>query len=129
MFARRVLPRRIILVRHGESEGNVDESMYCRVPDPKISLTDTVRSPPRLLLFCRRGTLVRYVERVGSHMLDSTRRAASRLAVGTALPYSVSLSISVGRRRRRAEGSGGWGLWADVLARRARRRHSRRGRS
>jgi len=28
-------------VRHGESEGNVDESMYCRVPDPKISLTDT----------------------------------------------------------------------------------------
>ncbi|ESW30512.1 hypothetical protein PHAVU_002G158900 [Phaseolus vulgaris] len=32
-------PRRIILVRHGESEGNVDESVYTRIPDPKISLT------------------------------------------------------------------------------------------
>ncbi|KAE9612887.1 hypothetical protein Lal_00027527 [Lupinus albus] len=26
-------PRRIILVRHGESEGNVDESLYTRVAD------------------------------------------------------------------------------------------------
>ncbi|XP_030474950.2 phosphoglycerate mutase-like protein AT74H isoform X2 [Syzygium oleosum] len=33
-------PRRIILVRHGQSEGNVDESVYTRVADPKISLTD-----------------------------------------------------------------------------------------
>lgn len=33
-------PRRIILVRHGESEGNVDESVYTRVPDPKIGLTN-----------------------------------------------------------------------------------------
>ncbi|CAL9153224.1 unnamed protein product [Musa hybrid cultivar] len=32
-------PRRIILVRHGQSEGNVDESVYTRVPDPKIGLT------------------------------------------------------------------------------------------
>ncbi|OMO79570.1 Histidine phosphatase superfamily, clade-1 [Corchorus capsularis] len=32
-------PRRIILVRHGQSEGNVDESVYTRVADPKISLT------------------------------------------------------------------------------------------
>ncbi|XP_027361043.1 phosphoglycerate mutase-like protein AT74H [Abrus precatorius] len=33
-------PRRIILVRHGESQGNVDESVYTRIPDPKIALTD-----------------------------------------------------------------------------------------
>ena len=33
-------PRRIILVRHGESEGNVDESAYTRTADPKISLTN-----------------------------------------------------------------------------------------
>ncbi|EEF51229.1 phosphoglycerate mutase, putative [Ricinus communis] len=33
-------PRRIILVRHGESEGNVDESVYTRVADPKIGLTE-----------------------------------------------------------------------------------------
>ncbi|KAL9680571.1 hypothetical protein QQ045_018452 [Rhodiola kirilowii] len=33
-------PRRIILVRHGESEGNVDEIAYTKVPDPKIALTE-----------------------------------------------------------------------------------------
>ncbi|KAL6177294.1 hypothetical protein ACLB2K_048820 [Fragaria x ananassa] len=33
-------PRRIILVRHGQSEGNVDESVYTRVSDPKIRLTE-----------------------------------------------------------------------------------------
>ncbi|KAI8569650.1 hypothetical protein RHMOL_Rhmol02G0293600 [Rhododendron molle] len=33
-------PRRIILVRHGQSEGNVDEGVYTRVADPKIGLTD-----------------------------------------------------------------------------------------
>ncbi|CAN6202837.1 unnamed protein product [Urochloa humidicola] len=32
-------PRRIVLVRHGESEGNVDEAAYSRVPDPRIGLT------------------------------------------------------------------------------------------
>ncbi|RZC56584.1 hypothetical protein C5167_015449 [Papaver somniferum] len=32
-------PRRIILIRHGQSEGNVDESVYTQVPDPKIGLT------------------------------------------------------------------------------------------
>ncbi|XP_072968447.1 phosphoglycerate mutase-like protein AT74H isoform X3 [Typha angustifolia] len=32
-------PRRIVLVRHGQSEGNVDESAYTRVPDPRIGLT------------------------------------------------------------------------------------------
>ncbi|XP_062146356.1 phosphoglycerate mutase-like protein AT74H isoform X1 [Alnus glutinosa] len=33
-------PRRIILVRHGQSEGNVDESAYTRTADPKIALTE-----------------------------------------------------------------------------------------
>jgi hypothetical protein len=32
-------PHRIILVRHGESEGNLDESVYRRTPDAHISLT------------------------------------------------------------------------------------------
>ncbi len=32
-------PHRIILVRHGESEGNLDESIYSRTPDSHISLT------------------------------------------------------------------------------------------
>ncbi|GLJ38757.1 hypothetical protein SUGI_0790150 [Cryptomeria japonica] len=34
------LPRRIILVRHGESEGNVDDSKYTHIPDHQIGLTD-----------------------------------------------------------------------------------------
>lgn len=33
-------PHRIILVRHGQSEGNVDESVYTRIADPKIALTE-----------------------------------------------------------------------------------------
>jgi broad specificity phosphatase PhoE len=31
---------RIILLRHAESMGNVDESAYCRIPDHKLPLTD-----------------------------------------------------------------------------------------
>ena len=33
-------PSRIILVRHGESEGNVDDTVYETVPDHALSLTD-----------------------------------------------------------------------------------------
>ncbi|KAK4744927.1 hypothetical protein SAY87_011239 [Trapa incisa] len=40
-------PRRIILVRHGQSEGNVDESAYTRVPDPKIKLTEMGKAQAR----------------------------------------------------------------------------------
>ncbi|MCU1536967.1 MAG: histidine phosphatase family protein [Humibacillus sp.] len=32
-------PLRIVLVRHGESEGNVDDTIYERVPDHRIPLT------------------------------------------------------------------------------------------
>ena len=45
---KRVLPKRIILVRHGESMGNVDETIYSRVPDPQIRLTDRGREQVRL---------------------------------------------------------------------------------
>ncbi|KAL4186895.1 hypothetical protein AMTRI_Chr09g36420 [Amborella trichopoda] len=33
-------PRQIILVRHCQSEGNVDESAYPRIPDHRICLTE-----------------------------------------------------------------------------------------
>lgn len=33
-------PHRIILVRHGQSEGNVDEAAYTRIPDSRIALTN-----------------------------------------------------------------------------------------
>ena len=32
-------PKRIILLRHGESEANVDHRVYARVPDWRIALT------------------------------------------------------------------------------------------
>ncbi|PIA51793.1 hypothetical protein AQUCO_01100574v1 [Aquilegia coerulea] len=32
-------PKRIILIRHGQSKGNVNENEYTQVPDPKIELT------------------------------------------------------------------------------------------
>ncbi|KAF7138948.1 hypothetical protein RHSIM_Rhsim07G0179100 [Rhododendron simsii] len=35
----KVLPKRIILVRHGESQGNRDNSAYSTTPDYKIPLT------------------------------------------------------------------------------------------
>jgi broad specificity phosphatase PhoE len=35
----RVLPKRIILVRHAESEGNIEEAKYTVVPDPSIGIT------------------------------------------------------------------------------------------
>lgn len=33
-------PRRIVLVRHGESEGNTDDTVYERVPDHALALTE-----------------------------------------------------------------------------------------
>lgn len=33
-------PKRIILVRHGESEGNLDKNVYSRVPDHRVQLTE-----------------------------------------------------------------------------------------
>jgi hypothetical protein len=35
------LPKRIILVRHGESLGNLDENAYTIIPDSRIPLTET----------------------------------------------------------------------------------------
>lgn len=35
----RILPKRIILVRHGESAGNIDGEAYATTPDNKIPLT------------------------------------------------------------------------------------------
>ncbi len=34
---------RIIMLRHGESVGNVDESLFCSIPDHRMNLTETGR--------------------------------------------------------------------------------------
>jgi broad specificity phosphatase PhoE len=36
-------PKRIVLIRHGESEGNIDPSLYERVPDHALRLTERGR--------------------------------------------------------------------------------------
>ncbi|DAZ92478.1 TPA: hypothetical protein N0F65_012708 [Lagenidium giganteum] len=36
---KRSLPKRLILVRHGQSEGNIDPLLYCHVPDNAMHLT------------------------------------------------------------------------------------------
>ncbi|XP_057721685.1 phosphoglycerate mutase-like protein AT74 [Arachis stenosperma] len=41
MHQHKVLPKRIILVRHGESHGNLDTAAYTTTPDHKIDLTPT----------------------------------------------------------------------------------------
>ena len=48
----RILPRRIILVRHAESEGNIDNFAYTYVPDPQVPLVRVlllILLPVRLL--------------------------------------------------------------------------------
>lgn len=35
----KIMPNRVILVRHGQSEGNVNEAIYAEKPDSEISLT------------------------------------------------------------------------------------------
>ena len=41
------LPKRMILVRHGESKANADPSEWCRTPDWKIELTDRGKEQAR----------------------------------------------------------------------------------
>ena len=36
-------PKRIILIRHAESIGNVDSSVYAHVPDNKLDITERGR--------------------------------------------------------------------------------------
>lgn len=38
----------LILIRHGESEANVDESIYYKIPDHKIKLTDLGKEQARV---------------------------------------------------------------------------------
>ena len=40
-------PKRIVLIRHAESEGNVDETMYQRKPDHRIELTERGKEQAR----------------------------------------------------------------------------------
>ena len=41
-------PKRIILIRHGESEGNVDRLNYETIPDYALNLTNTGQEQARI---------------------------------------------------------------------------------
>jgi hypothetical protein len=61
-----LLPKRIILVRHGESLGNEDESAYSKTPDWKIGLTNRGEQQSKqagqdLAELCRGERLFTYV--------------------------------------------------------------------
>ncbi|KAK1410757.1 hypothetical protein QVD17_37296 [Tagetes erecta] len=60
------LPKRIILLRHGESEGNIDGSTYSTVPDHQISLTQQGIAQARLA-----GTQIRHVISDSDKQLDN----------------------------------------------------------
>lgn len=44
---KKMLPKRIILMRHGESAGNIDAGAYATTPDHKIPLTEEGRAQAR----------------------------------------------------------------------------------
>lgn len=54
----RVLPQRIILVRHAQSEGNVNQHTYTYLPDPQVPLVSGRSTRGKLLRVLRRTTAV-----------------------------------------------------------------------
>jgi broad specificity phosphatase PhoE len=78
-------PQRIVLVRHGESQGNADETIYERVPDHALELTERGKEQARLL-----GTSLRELfgdERVQVFVSPyrRTRQTLEELALDPAL--------------------------------------------
>ena len=49
------MPKRVILIRHGQSEGNVNEEIYATKPDPDLLLTDMGWRQARLVGTALRG--------------------------------------------------------------------------
>lgn len=56
--------KNLYLVRHGESEANVDEEVYRRIPDHRISLTDRGKKQAALA-----GKELNYMAPVGSSLI------------------------------------------------------------
>lgn len=73
----RRLPKRIVLVRHGESFGNVDESEYTRTPDSQVRLTA-----------------------IGHEQAESTGRALRELMEADGADYKLFFYLSPYRRSK-----------------------------
>lgn len=108
-------PRRIVLIRHGESEGNVDDSVYARVPDHALALTDRGRSqaseagPPLRALFAG--------ERVSAYVSPYRRT----LETFRQLRLDPSLARAREEPRLREQDWGNWQDHADVKRQKAAR--------
>ncbi|MFC7218612.1 histidine phosphatase family protein [Streptomyces polyrhachis] len=97
-------PRRIVLIRHGESEGNVDDTIYEREPDHALRLTERGRGQARAA-----GERLREVfgdERVSAYVSPyrRTQETLSHLALDPA-----RLRVREEPRLREQD----WGNWQD----------------
>ncbi|GAA1156860.1 histidine phosphatase family protein [Streptomyces hebeiensis] len=97
-------PRRIVLVRHGESEGNADDSVYEREPDHALRLTGKGRRQAE-----RTGTRLRELfgrERVSVYV-SPYRRAHETLRAFALDPELVRVREEPRLREQ------DWGNWQD----------------
>ncbi|GAX81779.1 hypothetical protein CEUSTIGMA_g9207.t1 [Chlamydomonas eustigma] len=70
-----VMPERIILIRHGESKGNIEKDTYCTQPDHSVPLTEEGRQQARqagltLLSMMRESHYLAEVSLEGSSQID-----------------------------------------------------------
>jgi len=107
----RVLPRRIVLVRHAESQGNVDEMAYTIVPDPQVPLTERGESQARAA-----GDAVRTLfeadhspYRLHVYMSPYKRSAQTAAAIAAAFPPGVVVRSQEDVQLREVRGGEGWG--------------------
>eukprot|EP00753_Platysulcus_tardus_P007537 PLAT15263.4.p1 GENE.PLAT15263.4~~PLAT15263.4.p1 ORF type:complete len:293 (-),score=86.28 PLAT15263.4:203-982(-) len=95
------LPQLIILMRHGESEGNVDKTAYCRKEDEYIELTKTGKlqgeaAGKRLrALLPREGSAYRFI--VSPY--ERTQQTAAHVL--KAFPSGVDVVTDIGVRERK----------------------------
>ncbi|MEO3753963.1 histidine phosphatase family protein [Streptomyces sp. B6B3] len=102
-------PRRIVLLRHGESQGNHDDSVYERVPDHALALTEKGRRQARLA-----GERLHEVfgrERVSAYVSPYVRTHQTFNALG----LDPSLVRVREEPRLREQDWGNWQDRADVL--------------
>lgn len=98
-------PHRIVLIRHGESQGNADDSIYERVPDHALELTDEGMRQAR-----RAGGQLREVfghERVQAFVSPYRRTWATFHALGLD-PWRVQAREEPRLREQ------DWGNWQDL---------------
>lgn len=106
-------PRRIVLVRHGESEGNHDDTIYERVPDHALALTERGRRQSEAAGERLRKTFGE--ERVSAYV-SPYRRAHQTLA---ALGLDPELMRIREEPRLREQDWGNWQDRADVRKQKA----------